>query len=119
MKYGFVYLAWNRSMPGLYKIGCTTIAPLERLKQLGSNTSIPTKFNLLAFCQTEDPLLFEKECHSIWSRLRVENDREFFRMNIRHLDEVCEFFQQNGFTPWVDHEDLLFICSLNHFGDLA
>lgn len=106
MPYGFVYIGYSASMPGLYKIGSTTIAPMERMRQLSSSTSVPTRFILLAYCQVEGPMALEKECHAMFAEFRVRDGREFFRMNFATLELVCEHLEGSGDTAWVSPADI-------------
>lgn len=112
MPYGFVYLAYNASMPGLYKIGSTNAAPMERVRQL-SNTSTPTKFWLLAYAQVEDARSLEMQIHAEFNHLRVRSNREFFLMNSDELRAVCDLFEEEGATSWHSHVDLLYLGTLD------
>lgn len=80
MSYGFVYIIYNESMPGLYKIGHTTKAPLERCRELSDKTSVPTKFLIYCYGELNNPWDLEKDLHNAGERFRVNQSREFFKI---------------------------------------
>lgn len=100
MAWGFVYVLGNDSMPGIYKIGMTEKAPMERMEQLSMATACPTPFWLAMFAQVEDPRSVESEVHAELDRVRVNRSREFFRASLRDiaivLGQCCE-----GETHWA------------------
>ena len=94
MAWGFVYVLGNDSMPGIYKIGMTEKAPMERMEQLSRATACPTPFWLSMFAQVESAGCFEREVHAELAANRVNESREFFRANLRDisiaLGQCCE-----------------------------
>jgi hypothetical protein len=73
-------MLYNDSMPGLYKIGHTTKAPLERCSELSSKTSVPTEFKIYCYGELKNPWMLEKEMHDAGERFRVNDSREFFKL---------------------------------------
>ena len=69
-------------MPGLCKVGKTTGDPYERAKQL-SGTGVPTPYIVAYYRQVLDCSSAEKLIHSHLSYARVNNDREFFRVDAK------------------------------------
>ena len=76
---GLVYVLSNPAMPGIVKIGMTTKAPLVRAEELHT-TGVPTPFKVEFAIHVPDAVAVEKDCHTHFSRHRVSNDREFFRV---------------------------------------
>jgi hypothetical protein len=76
----YVYILSNVSMPGLIKIGRTNRSVDERLKEL-NNTSLPTQFIVEHTIKTSDSKFLEKMVHKNFEKHRVNDNREFFRIN--------------------------------------
>lgn len=79
MSYGFIYYLANPSMPGLIKVGMTSRHPRERMEELTRATACPEPFQMLAYFDTPDPTLAEREIHHRLARYRVNDSREFFK----------------------------------------
>mgnify|MGYP003637507249 CR=1 FL=1 len=77
-KEGYVYVAYNKGLKGLVKIGATTKDPLHRLKVI-SNQSVPYPFQLLASFKSCDCLGFEQYVHQNLTRYHVK--KEFFKLD--------------------------------------
>jgi hypothetical protein len=78
---GSIYVLSNPSMPGLLKIGKTRRTVSERMKEL-YDTGVPTPFK----CEFNifvplDVHKAEKGIHRMLSKFRVNNSREFFKIN--------------------------------------
>ena len=78
-KQQYVYVMFNRDMPGLVKIGCTKQLN-ERRKGLSSGTNVPGQFEILGYILTEDCYKLEKEVHQYLDTYRY--DKEFFKLNL-------------------------------------
>ena len=100
MGYGFVYVARNRSMPGLYKIGSTQGSPTERLKQLSAATGVPCGFDLMAYCEVDRPQWVESEFHAVFRCVRENNRREFFRLSKIHQSSLLATMEDIGISYW-------------------
>jgi hypothetical protein len=96
-KEGYVYVAYNRSLKGLVKIGATTKDPLHRLKVI-SNQSVPFPFELLASFNTCDCLGFEQYVHNNLRKYHVS--KEFFKMSkiesVRLVEILGTTFQKKA-----------------------
>lgn len=100
---GYVYILKNASMPGLYKIGCTTRTPQERANELYYQaTGVPTKFEVEWFLAIAgDPYIVERKVHAILSSKKT--GKEFFKVQlddaIKTISETClELYpSQNNF----------------------
>lgn len=75
-----VYILTNEAMPGYIKIGFTTNAVEERLRQL-DRTGIPLPFEVYYSAEVADARKEEEWLHSIFADRRVRDNREFFKMN--------------------------------------
>lgn len=81
-KSGYIYILVNPSLPGILKIGRTTKNPLERLKDLSSQSGVPTPFQLAYYKPTADCFEAEKWMHSKFEHRRVSDNREFFHVSL-------------------------------------
>lgn len=97
-EFGFVYVMGNDSMPGLYKIGYTTRSPLQRARELGAATSVPTKFSVLMYAETGQCCTVEKCVHSFLSSKRVSDNREFFKLSADDIKDVAAILKDAGET---------------------
>ena len=76
--HGWVYIMRNVAMPGMVKIGKTTLSPEERARQLSIGTGIPSPFFVVGAFATRWPAEAEREVHRQLSYRRVSQNREFF-----------------------------------------
>lgn len=76
----YIYIANNKHMQGLLKIGFTK-NPSERLISL-QTTGVPTAFELIALFPVDRGMQCERAIHSALNRFRVERDREFFSVSV-------------------------------------
>ncbi|OTI03685.1 GIY-YIG nuclease family protein [Pseudomonas aeruginosa] len=101
MNYGFIYCLGNAAMPGIYKIGMTERAPLQRCDELSSSTSSPLPFKLLCFGQVEDPKDVEAEIHEGLVDSRVNHSREFFAGPFKSIASIIQGYS-SGFALTSD-----------------
>lgn len=80
---GFVYILSNEAMPNIYKIGCTYRNLDERINQLSRSTSIPKKFNLIAYGIFDDCVDVEKTFHQSFKKYHY--GKEYFRFTKHFL----------------------------------
>jgi len=78
---GFLYALKNESMPGLLKIGFTTRSIEERVAELGASTATPTPFEIVFYFACNDPQSDEVLAHEVLAKYRINQDREFFKIN--------------------------------------
>ena len=81
MSKGYVYILSNPAMPGLVKIGRTTISPEARAAQLQS-TGVPMPFNVECSVLSPDCADLEENMHAMFEEERVSGSREFFKIDI-------------------------------------
>lgn len=87
---GWVYVLANESMPGVYKIGMTTSTPEKRAKEISSSTGVPTPFIVINQYRSHSPCEHEKSVHNMLSRYRVSQGREFFKTDLKTIEDACE-----------------------------
>lgn len=96
---GYVYILKNASMPGLYKIGCTTRTPQERANELYYQaTGVPTKFEVEWFLAIAgDPYIVEQKVHAVLSKKKT--GKEFFKVSLSDaisiISETCSELYPN------------------------
>ena len=90
---GYVYILVNSSLPNLVKIGRTTKEPNIRAAEL-SSTGTPGRFIVAYSVLVDNCIEIESEMHSIFSKQRHTNDREFFNLDsptaIDKLNEITK-----------------------------
>lgn len=79
---GIVYFLSNPSMPGVIKIGFTTGAIEDRIRQLNT-TGVPLPFEVVAMFKVRDPQECEKAIHECLGDYRINNGREFFKIGLK------------------------------------
>ncbi|WP_421532005.1 GIY-YIG nuclease family protein [Lelliottia amnigena] len=89
---GWIYILSNPCMPGLLKIGMTTISPQARAKELSSSTGVPEKFTIEASYFSDDPRGDEARIHAAMSEHRLNDSREFFTCSLDIADEICRSY---------------------------
>jgi len=86
---GYVYIMTNPAMPGLVKIGSTTLTPDERARQLSSNTGVPRPFQVVAFRLFDDELRAERELQAGLVGYRLKSSRrEFYEVDVEQAREA-------------------------------
>jgi len=78
---GYIYIASNRSIPGMIKVGSTTTSSHKRLSELQS-TGVPTPFVLEVSIAVPSALESESAAHNALARYRVADNREFFNVSV-------------------------------------
>ena len=106
MDNGIVYLLTNPVMPGLVKIGMTTQEDIDkRMKELYT-TGVPVPFECKFACRVKksDCLKIEKALHKAFDPQRVNQNREFFRINVEQAQAILELFHHEDVTEDVSEE---------------
>lgn len=80
-KFGYIYVLDNKGMPGLLKIGYTCTSAFERAKQL-STTSVAYPFTVRYLARVRKPDVVEKKVHEKLKKHRVNDNREFFAIDV-------------------------------------
>lgn len=85
---GWIYVLVNSAMPGMVKIGHTKKNPEHRAFNLSKDTGVPTAFTV-AFCEiVGNCRRIESAAHERLSGVRVNHNREFFRVSVEEAIEV-------------------------------
>jgi hypothetical protein len=106
MEYGIVYLLTNKAMPGLVKIGMTNRKEIEqRMKELYT-TGVPLPFDCAFACQVKksDCAKIEKALHTAFGPQRINETREFFRIQVEQAKVILELFHHEDVTSDVTEE---------------
>lgn len=87
---GYIYLMVNPSMESLVKIGKTSRNPIDRAKELGTATGVPTPFILVFHAYVSDCSKAERYIHSLLEErnYRISRNREFFRVPTTEAIEI-------------------------------
>lgn len=91
-EYGIVYVLTNECMPGLVKIGMTSRKEMEtRMKELYT-TGVPMPFECKYACKVklENMVDLENALHAAFAPQRVNDNREFFRINPEQVIPVMK-----------------------------
>lgn len=103
---GFIYVLSNSCMPGLVKIGFTTRNIEERIKELNSASGVPDHFKVEATFITNNPAKDEQSIHSELSEVRVNDAREFFRLDpLLATNRISEIL---GWEPYFSKQEIEF-----------
>ena len=98
-----IYLLTNPSMPDLVKVGRTSNLE-ERMRSL-YNSSTPVPFECFYACEVEDGVEAERRIHNAFGDNRVNQKREFFRINPERIREVLKLIEKKDITPNDDIVD--------------
>ena len=106
MGYGIVYLLTNPVMPGLVKIGMTAQEDIDKRMRELYTTGVPVPFECKFACKvkTSDCLKIEKALHKAFDPQRVNQNREFFRINVEQAQAILELFHHEDVTENVSEE---------------
>ena len=106
MGYGIVYLLTNPVMPGLVKIGMTAQEDIDKRMRELYTTGVPVPFECKYACKvkTSDCLKIEKALHKAFDPQRVNQNREFFRINVEQAQAILELFHHEDVTENVSEE---------------
>ena len=76
-----VYVLTNEGMPELIKIGLTAGNLEDRISQLSSHSGVPFPFECYYAAEVDDCQKLEKTLHQLFSEMRVNPKREFFKLD--------------------------------------
>ncbi len=104
MSKGFIYILVNPVMKGIVKIGKTKRTSEERANELSRSTGIPIKFEICADFLVEDCDLMETIIHRKLNEFRINNRKEFFRLElkdaIKRVEEIIHVEEINSLYNW-------------------
>jgi hypothetical protein len=91
----WVYILSNPTTPGLLKIGYTTQTPDERAKQISNATGVALPYKVEWAFKCFDGEQLEGEVHRKLGEYRVNNQREFFQINLEEAKKVIKLLGKN------------------------
>lgn len=91
-----VYIVDNPAMPGLIKVGMTTVDSMERIASLSASTMVPMPFRLVYAVRVADPQAVESWMHRRLARYRVNHSREFFAVEPEVAVELLQRWAPGG-----------------------
>ena len=103
--YGYVYCITNKFMPELCKIGFVDTfnkTSHNRAKELSQNTSCPFPFEVIFDIRVKNPAKYEKRIHKKLHKLRVNKNREFFKIKPKDL---IKFFHKEKLIYYKKKEE--------------
>ena len=99
----FVYILTNEAMPGMVKIGMTSVGIPERMRSLDV-TSVPLAFECYYAARVDDMARVESALHTAFGDKRVRASREFFRVDPYRVKAFLELLALEDVTPREDVE---------------
>jgi T5orf172 domain len=107
---GFVYVLSNESMPGIVKVGKTTLLTEDRAKALFS-TGVPPPFDIEYRAMTSLPTDVERRSHNLLAPWRLRGNREFFKVTPEQAaDAVREaHLSAAGINYWFLNTDMTYV----------
>ena len=91
----WVYVLSNPTTPGLLKIGYTTQTPDERAKQISNATGVALPYKVEWAFKCFDGEQLEGEVHRKLREYRVNNQREFFQIDLEEAKKVIKLLGKN------------------------
>lgn len=85
---GYVYALINPVMSGLVKIGKTTDTSESRARQISTATGVPVDFVVAFEVKVSDANEVERRAHSQLAAYRINESREFFRVELKTVISV-------------------------------
>jgi hypothetical protein len=85
---GFIYVAKNDLMPGVFKVGFTTSNPDKRVSEISKQYNLPTFFALVKYWRSKDPYIVEQRIHESLSQYKKGG--EFFEVPFDELQTIVE-----------------------------
>ncbi len=100
-----VYVLTNPAMPGLVKIGKTSLGDAnDRILQLYT-TGVPVPFKIEFACRVGDELEVEKALHIAFGPQRINPKREFFRIEPEQAIAILKLLHSEDATDEVKQEN--------------
>ena len=91
----WVYVLENEVSPGLLKIGYTKLTPDERAKQISNATGVPLPYKVAWAYRCFNGELLEGEVHHALKKYRVNNQREFFSIDLETVKDTIKLIGKN------------------------
>lgn len=91
----WVYVLSNPTSPGLLKIGYTSLTPDERAKQISNATGVALPYKVEWAFKCFDGEQLEGAVHRKLVEYRVNNQREFFQIDLEEAKKVIKLLGKN------------------------
>lgn len=91
----WVYVLSNPTTPNLLKIGYTTQTPDDRAKQISNATGVALPYKVEWAFKCFDGEQLEGEVHRKLREYRVNNQREFFQIDLEGAKKVIKLLGKN------------------------
>lgn len=91
----WVYVLSNPTTPGLLKIGYTSLTPDERAKQVSNATGVALPYKVEWAFKCFDGEQLEGEVHQKLKEYRINNQREFFGVDLETAKKTIELLGEN------------------------
>lgn len=75
---GFIYVLGNKAMPGLIKIGKTSLDVRKRIDELFNTPGVPFPFDIIGVYEVRNIDQTERKLHKMFDVHRVNSKREFY-----------------------------------------
>jgi len=99
---GIVYILVNPAMPGLIKVGVTENEDVAvRMKQLYT-TGVPVPFECIYACKVADYEKVEEAIHFAFGDMRINQNREFFRLDAERVKAILQLLAIKEATQEVE-----------------
>jgi ankyrin repeat protein len=102
---GYIYILINPSMPGLLKIGKTCRTSDIRAEELSGDTGVPANFIVAFEAPVSDCDAAESEVHRELANFRSNQNREFFKISLRHAVRAVSEIAAKFTTTVLDADD--------------
>ena len=102
--YGYVYCITNKFIPELCKIGFVDTfnkTSHNRARELSQTTSCPFPFEVIFDIRVKNPAKYEKRIHKKLHKLRVNKNREFFKIR---PEDLIKFFYKEKLIYYKEKE---------------
>lgn len=91
----WVYVLSNPTSPGILKIGYTSLTPDERAKQISNATGVALPYKVEWAFKCFDGEQLEGEVHNKLSEYRINNQREFFQIELDEAKKIIKLLGKN------------------------
>ena len=110
---GWVYIASNKALESVYKVGFSDRDPQIRMVEL-SNTSVPFEFQLIYAALVDDANFVEQKTHDLLAGYRVSKQREFFNCDLLFIfDTIQSVCADNSKKIYHEEKNELFDLDQN------
>lgn len=102
MDEGYVYILQNQSISGL-KIGCSAYGAQRRAQQLSASSAVPLPFTVAYEVYVSNHKKLEKSIHGALSSYRINNNREFFAVEVQEAVDIIESLRKSECYAATDY----------------